>query len=102
MWGANPEFGFEALSLEPAPLLVLLAALLIDGLTGNITRLRRYVLYSVFLIATGVNWLGFRLNRERRNTYARLVRFYRRGATAVRMVAGLDSDHGSSCAAGPL
>ena len=74
MWGVNPEFGFEALSLEPAPLFVLLAALLIDGMTGNITRLRRYVPHPVLLIATGVNWLEFRLNRERRSTYARLVR----------------------------
>ena len=94
MWGVNPEFGFEALSMEPEPLFVLLAALLIDGLTGNITRLRRYVPHPVFLIASGVNWLEFRLNRERRSTYARLIR----GLIVIILVTGLSVGAGWSVA----
>lgn len=94
MWGVNPEFGLEALSLEPEPLFVLLAALLIDGLTGNITRLRRYVPHPVFLIAAGVNWLEFRLNRERRSNYARLIR----GLIVVIAVTGLSVGAGWSVA----
>ena len=94
MWGVNPEFGLEALSLEPEPLFVLLAALLLDGLTGNITRLRRYVPHPVFIIATGVNWLEFRLNRERRSTYARLIR----GLMVVIVVTGLSLGAGWSVA----
>lgn len=85
MWGVDPDFGFVALSVQPEPLFVLLAALIIDAVIGNIARLRRFVPHPVSLLAAGVNWLEIRLNRERRSTYVRLIR----GAIVVIVVTGV-------------
>lgn len=85
MWGVNAEFDLIALSLQPEPLLVLLAALLIDAVTGNVPYIRRFVPHPVSLLAGLVHWLEIRLNRERRSTYARLIR----GVLVVVFVLGV-------------
>ena len=74
MWGTNPEMGLEALSIAPGTLFILLAALVIDGLTGNIKQLRRIVPHPVSVLAAMVSWLELKLNRSQRSTYARLIR----------------------------
>ena len=85
MWGVDPDFGIAALSVQPQPLFILLAALLTDASSGNIAVLRRIMPHPVSMIAAGTAWLESRLNRERRSPYARLIR----GMLVVIAVTGI-------------
>jgi adenosylcobinamide-phosphate synthase len=67
------------------PLLLLLAALVLDAAVGDLGRLHKIVPHPVALIGALVGWCDRRLNRTRRGDRARLLR----GALTVLMVVGL-------------
>ena len=56
------------------PLVLLLAALALDFLLGDMPMLFRFVPHPVVLVGRAVTFLDRRLNRERRGERARLVR----------------------------
>jgi adenosylcobinamide-phosphate synthase len=69
----------------PDPLLLLLAALVLDAIIGDLPGVFRFVPHPVALVGSAVRWLDLRLNRERRSDAARRMR----GALGVALlVAG--------------
>jgi adenosylcobinamide-phosphate synthase len=59
---------------RPDPLLLLLAALALDMVVGDLPGLFRFVPHPVALVGRTVSWLDRRLNRERRGARTRRVR----------------------------
>jgi adenosylcobinamide-phosphate synthase len=61
-------------SLPIHPLLILVGALLLDALVGDMPLLFRYVPHPVVLVGRAVAWFDVRLNREQRGEKARRTR----------------------------
>jgi adenosylcobinamide-phosphate synthase len=77
--------GYLPESVGAEPLLLLLAALILDAGFGDLRPMYRIVPHPVALIGALVGWCDRRLNRERRGERARLLR----GALTVLIVVGL-------------
>ena len=56
------------------PLLILLAALALDMVVGDLPMLFRFVPHPIQLVGRAVSWFDERLNRERRDERTRRVR----------------------------
>jgi len=74
---------------RPDPLLLLLAALALDMVVGDLPGLFRFVPHPVALVGRAVAWLDRRLNRERRGARTRRVRGMLAVALLVLVAAGL-------------
>ena len=61
-------------SSRPDPLLLLLAALALDMVVGDLPELFRFVPHPVALVGRAIGWLDRRLNRERRSPRVRRMR----------------------------
>ncbi len=61
-------------SSRPDPLLLLLAALALDMVVGDLPELFRIVPHPVALVGRAIGWLDRRLNRERRSPRVRRMR----------------------------
>ncbi len=71
--------------VDPNPLILLFAALLLDAVVGDMRWLFRFVPHPVVLIGGLIGWLDGRLNRPERGEMALIAR----GVVVVVIVAGL-------------
>jgi adenosylcobinamide-phosphate synthase len=71
---AATGFPLESLAQAPPPVVLLLAALALDALTGNVAFLRRFVPQPVHVVAALVDVLDRRLNRPERGPRALVAR----------------------------